>query len=60
MILVHISPSAQTVSIEHLPQGDLVLTPEQAWSILQRLKERSSEIYEMVLQREETQKREIQ
>ena len=53
MILVHISPSAQTVSIEHLPMGDITLTPEEAWSVLQRLKERQTEIYDMVQQREQ-------
>jgi hypothetical protein len=52
MITVHISPSAQTVSIEHVPIGDLTRTPEDAWSILQRLKERQTERGDMVLQRE--------
>ena len=54
MITVHISPSAQTISIEHLPQGNFTLTPEEAWSVFQRLKERQTEIYDMVLQRQKS------
>ena len=52
MITVHVSPFAQTVSIENLPEKQtLLLSPEDAYSIYQRLQERWSEIRDMVSER---------
>lgn len=52
MIIVHISPSAETVSIEHLAHGNLVLSPEEAYSIYQRLHERRSDLHKLVAKRQ--------
>lgn len=53
MITVHVSPSANKVYIEHTPYGNLMLSPEDAWSIYQRLKERQTDIYNLVVQEQE-------
>jgi hypothetical protein len=52
MITVHISPSAETVSIEHTTHGNLVLSPEEAYSIYQRLHERRSDLWKLVARRQ--------
>lgn len=52
MITVHISPSAETVSVEHLIHGNLVLSPEEAWSIYQCLYERHSDLHKLVAKRQ--------
>lgn len=51
-ITVHISPSTETVSIEHLVQGNITLSPEEAYSVLQRLKERERELHALVAKRQ--------
>lgn len=52
MITVHISPSAETVSVEHTTHGNLVLSPEEAWSIYQRLHERRSDVWKLAARRQ--------
>lgn len=55
MITVHVSPSTKRVVIEHLSTGSLDLSPEDAYSLLQRLKERQQDIYN-ILEREKRSK----
>ena len=53
IITVHISPSDQTASIEHLPgEQTLQLTPEQALSVYYRLHEHVSELQYLVEMRQ--------
>jgi hypothetical protein len=52
MITVHVSPSEEKIYIEHTTHGTLIISPEEAWSIYQRLHERRSDIYGLVRRRE--------
>lgn len=52
MITVHISPSEEKVYVEHTTHGNLVLSPEEAYSIYQRLHERRSDLWKLVARRQ--------
>ncbi len=52
MITVHISLPAEKVYIEHTTHGNLTLSPEEAWSIYQRLYEHRSDIEDLVGRRQ--------
>lgn len=52
MITAHISPSEEKIYIEHTTHGNLVLSPEEAWSIYQRLHERRSDLWSLVAKRQ--------
>ncbi len=54
MITVHISPSEEKVYIDHVPgYGTVVLSPQDAYSVLMRLQERRTDLHALAFANEQ-------